>query len=241
LYKSVLHAVAVCGLLAGLPAYGTPVLIDNFNTAQFFGVGPGGINPLTNSQGVVTGPDSLGGARTITITRTAGNGFEFANVSGGNVEFNLGAGDGGFFQTIWDGDTVPALSNSNYVADLTDAGSNAYFVLRLRSDLIAPVSIRAYSGAPNFSDYTLNSPGMGFVVPFTEVYVPLVAFNPTGGAGADFTAITALVLTMDGQAQLGVDMQFDSLSVEPVPEPGTALMMLGSVLLLGAGLLRRRK
>jgi hypothetical protein len=65
------------------------------------------------------------------------------------------------------------------------------------------------------------------------------SFNVTGGTGANFSAITAATLFLDGTGQPGVDMQIDDISATGVPEPASfGIVLVG---LSGLLALRRRK
>jgi len=178
--------------------------------------------------------NAIGGARSVIVTRTSGNGFEFVNVAAGLFEFNLGAGDSGSAQIIWDGDTNPALNENGFgPVDLTGGGTNTALIAFVRSDLIAPITFTVYSGAGNYSTFTIGTPGNGFAVPFAEYYMLFGGFVSGGGTGADFTAVTAIAAFVDGTSQPGAACQLDLLGTNRVPEPGTfglAGLMLGSLL-----------
>jgi hypothetical protein len=74
-------------------------------------------------------------------------------------------------------------------------------------------------------------------VPFTNVFLPFASFTPTG-AGANFTNITAALLSMTGPASF--DLQLDFLeATNPIPEPMSALLLGGA--LLGLGVYGRRR
>jgi len=226
--------------LMTLPLAAAPVLVDNFDDAQLVSVGPAGVNPLANSGGVLTGANSIGGARTVTVTRTAGNSFDFVLVSNGIFEFNLAAADAGSALIIWDGDTNPILNENGFgPVDMTDSGTNTHFVAMVRSDLVAPITFTIYSGTGNSSSFTINTPAAGFVVPFAQYYIPFAAFVNTGGTGGDFSGVTALTALLDGTNQPGTDFQLDLIGGDRVPEPGT--FGLAGLLLGGLVYIARRR
>ena len=237
--KRLLLAAALFAVQAGV-SLAAPILIDNFTDPQFFGVGPGGSNPLTASQGIVTGANSIGGARNITITRTSGNSFDFIS-TGGIFELNLAAADAGSALVIWDGDTNNTINTTGLSVDLTDGGTNVAFQLFSRSDLVSPVTITVYSGA-NASSFTYNTPGLGFgLVPFTETFLYFSNFTTIAGTGADFTNVGAITLFIDSSAlsRAGADTQIDLIGAVPVPEPST--MLLSGLAIAALGFVRRKR
>lgn len=147
-------------ILGSLGLTAAPILIDNFSTDQFFGVGPGGANPISNSQGASTGANSIGGARNATITRLSGSNFNFINLSGGILEFNTAASDTGTGLILWDGGTDNVNSFGLGNTDLTGSGTNDRFRLLVRSDLVAPVTIVVYTSATDYSTASFNLPGL---------------------------------------------------------------------------------
>jgi hypothetical protein len=200
----------------------TPVLIDNFSTDQFVSVGPSGTNPLTNTGGILTGTNSIGGARTISITRTAGSGFDYVQTTGGIARV-LSGDDEVTASFTWDGDIDPALNATGLGGiDLTGGGSNIYFYLASRSDAVGPISVTIYSDAGNASRAMINSPGTGFgSAAFASNLILFSAFSNFLGSGATFTNVGAIVVTVDGTGLAGLDTQIDLIEATSVPEPGT--------------------
>jgi hypothetical protein len=227
-------------LVLASAAEAAPVFIDNFNDDQQVLVSGNGANPLSSSNGIAIGGNGLGGFRTITIQRTNGISLDYGQALGGLLEMSLSAADSGSLLVIWDGDTNSALNQNGLTpVDLTDGGSNSQIGLGLRSDLVAPVTLTFYSGNGNSSSVTFNSPAQGFAVPFTQLFFQMSSFNVTGGTGANFSAITAATLFLDGTGQPGVDMQIDDISATGVPEPASfGIVLVG---LSGLLALRRRK
>ncbi len=222
-------------LAGGVVLSAAPILIDNFNTSQFLQVGPGGSNPLPGFNSVATGVNSIGGFRSVELTRTVGSGIASvdANFSDPSIlSYSNGASVVSSLLVWWDGDAGATLDFTNYSVDLTGGGTNTGIALATRSDLVVSVTLQLFTDASNYSTANFNTPGLGTLVPFTGVFLPFASFTPTG-SGANFTNITAVLLSMTGPASF--DLQLDFIEANnPIPEPMTALLMGGALLGLGA-------
>lgn len=227
--------------LSIVPASASVIYIDNFGNPQTVNAGDG--DPLSNQSGILGGPNVLGGARSIEVTKTSGDPelVDSARVNTtGTLTFSLAAADGGYALLIWDGDTDGIVNQAGIAStDLSAAGQNYYIGLSVRSDLAAPITMTFYSGVGNSSSYTFNTPGTGFAVPYTNYLIPMSSFVSMSGTGANFAGITAATLFIDGQNQPGVDVQIRNYAAMPTPEPAT-FGMIGAGL-IGLAVFRRRK
>ena len=241
-----------------------PVVIDTFASTQgLVSVGPGTqANPLSNDAGV-SSSSSLGGARNIGVTRVAGDGFDFVNVSTNLFEMNSAAADNATGKIIWDGDTNGTVNAATGLGgvDLTAGGLNTGLRLRARSDVTGTIYITIFTSATSYSTVALTLPGQGFgSTPFTEFFLPFATFalgaNATvtsNGVGfnlltatgtANFTSVTAITLLVDGTGpnSAGLDTQIQLLQADTessVPEPMTLALAGAGLGVLG--ILRRRR
>lgn len=217
-----------------------PILIDNFDTAQFLQVGPLGGNPLSGFGSVATGVNSIGGFRAVNLTRTVGSGIANVDVNISEpslLSYSNGASVVSELLVWWDGDSNSTLDFTNYAVDLTGGGTNTGIRIGNRSDLVVSVSLQLYTDASNYSTASFNTPGLGTLAPFTEEFLPFASFTPTG-SGANFTNITAVLLSLTGPASF--DLQLDFMEANnPIPEPMTSLLIGGA--LLGLGMYGRRR
>ena len=236
--RRLLTITAILGGLANLRA--APILVDDFGIDQTILLGSGGANPKTVSNGIAT-PGALGGNRTVSVTRTAGNSLAYAEIMGGSALMTSGNNNVRALFT-WDGDTNPLLNTTGLGGiDLTSGGSNIYFTLAMRSDLAnAPVTITVYTNSGLASSFTLLTPGLGIDQPFTTSVISMASFTALSGfTAADFTNVGAITLQIDGTTTpRGLDVELDLFQASPVPEPGTSALI--GVGLVGASLASRK-
>ncbi len=218
-------------LTAGLAS--AAVLIDNFNTTQTLSVSGPGVNPQTSSTGVATGVDSIGGNRGISLTRTGGAGTATINVNTpvGVLAYGNDSDSDSNAIVIWDGDqngTVNATGLGGL--SLSEGGLNSALRLLVRSDLISPITVTVYTDAANFASRTVNAPGGGTHLPFTEFILLFNSFSATGTP--DFGNVGAVTMGISGPQSF--DLQVSLLeAVSTVPEPSTwALFGLGATALM---------
>jgi hypothetical protein len=176
------------------------------------------------------------------VTQIAGGLPDNGTVTGGALTLSLAAADQGYALLTYDGDGNGTLNEAGISpTDVTDGGLNSYIGLSLRSDLSAPITMTFYSGIGNSSSFTLNTPALGFAVPYTDYLVLMSSFVTQSGTGADFTNITAATLLIDGTSptSAGVDLQVKNLMATPAPEPASIGLMAAG--LAGLYFRRRRK
>jgi hypothetical protein len=152
----------------------------------------------------------------------------------------LAPADSGYAYLIWDGNTDGTLNQTGLPAtDLTDSGANTLIGLSVRSDLLAPITLTFYSLGGS-SSYTLNTPAQGFnATPFTNYAIAMTSFTTMSGTGANFSAITAATMLINGQSQPGLDVEIQNYRAMATPEPGT-FGLIGAGL-VGLAFIRRRK
>jgi hypothetical protein len=203
-----------------------PVAIDSFATAQplIQLLAPGDVGNTTQSTAV--GAGILGGERDIQISMTAGAipGNRLSTVVGGDL---LGIGFEptvqGTVQVQWDGpDGDP--NNLDPVGlggfDLTQGGTQIEFLIDIFSDdLAANLVFEVFSDAGNASIFTLNLAG---AITNQNRLIPFAAFTPSLGAGADFTNVGAITLTITSLTEL--DLVLDSIGTNgPIPPTPTSV------------------
>ncbi|HBS29207.1 MAG TPA: hypothetical protein DEB06_07085 [Phycisphaerales bacterium] len=220
------------------------MLLDSFSTTQQISIGPGGVNPATASSSVGTGGTSVGGARTLELTRDTGGTVVATrvNIDAGILGFGTEPGVGGGLMAIYDGDLDPALNPTGLGGvDFTESGDNASVRVTYRYDLALEFFVTVYTDAGNASRASFVFGGTaGFNGPFNVALLPFASFTPILGAGADFTNIGAMTFSASTTSPtLGADFQLDTIDLtREVPTPG-ALALIGLAGVVVAG--RRRR
>lgn len=229
-------------LVSATAVHASPVLIDNFSNNQSVSVPGGGSNPTSNFSNIAAS-NAIGGTRSIIITRISGDADNSVNVASGRASLNSGADDEAQALFIWDGDNNQALNASGLGGqDLTSGGSNIFLFIALRSDLSgAPVTVRVYTDAANYSTAVVTTPGGGFgATPWTNHNILFSSFTATG-AGANFANVGAITLSIDGTNFASLDTQVDLLEARPTPEPSTMLLIGASLVAISLRGIRRAK
>lgn len=236
-----LVAASALSVLAGTTAH-AGMLIDSFNTTQSLSVGPGGGNPLSATDGVVTALDSVGGTRELTLTRTDGVSLlsTRVNIEAGIFGFGAEPGVGGSVEAWYDGGNDMAFNPTGLGGlDFTEGGMNLSVRVAYRYDLPIDFVVRIYTDGANYSEAIFSFAGTpGFAVPFNEALIPFAAFVTVAGTGADFTNVGALTFYAETDSMLGADFQLDYIDLtRDVPAP-SALALLG---MGGLAIARRRR
>ncbi len=207
-----LSLVATTALISA-PFTASALIIDDFIDDQIVEIGIGPPNPQDDSNTV----PALLGDRELYLERTAGFGSASADV-------NMSEADVYSFSTGPGVVANAALTYGNFgTADVTDGGVSAFFEFSVRSDLDALVTVNFVSaGSTSSADFNVTGTGTGAGDPFQFLNVPLAALVGT----ADLTLIDAISVVISGPASL--DLQIGELRTvqNPIPEPGT-LMLLG--------------
>ena len=227
--KSKRLAVVIAGLLilsvVGV-ALAAPLAIDTFNGGTLT-LGVNSVAPTTMSA-VDTDASALGGDREGVLTWLSGAGTATLKVNDfGTQRLNFNQDNGVAAQGIvrWDGlDAQATVNNQNLGADLTDGGTNSGLHIEVvNDDIPIPLILRVYSGAGNYSTYTLYLPG-GILSPGVHVdfFIP---FGPGNGwvitgAGATFSAATAVEVEFDGTTSAGADVSIDLFEADSDREYG---------------------
>jgi hypothetical protein len=214
------------------------LIIDPFTTAQT--VFAGGVNPTTVSQGIAA-PGALGGNRLLTVQRTTGTGIVYADVSGGLMSHGNGPANAGIVSAAYDGNADTTFDPSTGLGgiDLTQGGTNNGLVFNYHADLAGAVIIaRIYSSATDFSVGSINTLSTGgFVGPGITDGILFSSMSIGGGAGANFSSVRGVVLSIDGSNVPALDLQISSVLSDIVPEPASlSLLAIGSLFTL-----RRRR
>ncbi|HYU36070.1 MAG TPA: IPTL-CTERM sorting domain-containing protein [Thermoanaerobaculia bacterium] len=208
-------AIAFLVALLAVPVAGAAqsITIDSFTTNQAslsLTFPPAG----TSASSSVSGAGILGGERDLEINLTAGviagNGMS-AVVGSGFFSYSQDATISGTGRIQWDGTDGSATLNPTGLGglDLTAGGSQDAFVLDFTfDDLPVDVVIEVFSDAGNASSLTLTTPGLIFST--TNFVVPYSAFTTSLGAGADFSNVGAIVLTL-GSSITAPDVVIDDI------------------------------
>jgi len=223
--------VAIC-LMAAAPAQA--FLIDDFNTLQT--VAQTGVG--SNGAGIAT-PGAVGGARYTQATVTAGAGaLDLGSDFPINGAFSHSQASGVTGNSLlqWDGDSNSTLGFGLGGVDLTDAGASTGIVIRLlQTDFPVNITINVFENASDYSSTTVVVPFLAMNVDF---FIDFASFIPTG-AGADFTSVEAINLTInDATGFANADVAIDFIESTSIPEAGIlAIFGLG---LIGVAAARRR-
>ncbi|MDX1978995.1 MAG: PEP-CTERM sorting domain-containing protein [Bryobacteraceae bacterium] len=220
------------------------VTIDNFNTLQTLQIAAGGVTPVTVSNNVATGANSLGGTRGMTLERSAGIGSTDGLVNAvsllGALQLNSDTSTTANLSLVWDGGGNTTLDAPGFAGvDFTDAGSSNRVRLGILSaDLGFTITLRAYTTVPGAYHQWIVNPAPG---PSTQDLFFATATSIGGASG--FSAITAVEMSINtptaGDIAIDFLETFGTPTNDPVPEPSTfALAGAGLVL---AGLWRRNR
>ena len=190
-------AVLVVSVLMLAANAESQTLIDNFTDGGFFSQMPTG-----TTYGVVdgTGSNILGGERDVVLTCVSGTGPGVqANITGGLIYFQSGNGATGTLSLTYDGndDTAEELNPLGLagVVDLTDVNASVIGIDVSMWEKAYDLTIVVYSGdGSNQSTWTATVNAAGYLE------APFTSFTNTGGSGADFTDVFAVVITLDARA-----------------------------------------
>jgi len=231
-------AIAATALCIVTVAPAQAFLIDNFATTQ--SVSRTGVG--SNGAGIATA-GAVGGTRYTEATVTSGAGtLDLSSNTPIPSAFSHSQGSGvtGSSLLQWDGDTNSTLDFGLGGVDLTDMGISTGIVIRLIStDFPVNITLTVYENASDFSSRTVTLPALAMNIDF---FVDFASFIATG-AGADFTSVEAITLTMNDTPPTfaNADLTIDFIESAPPPnvsEAGTlALFGLG---LIGVAVARRR-
>jgi uncharacterized repeat protein (TIGR01451 family) len=204
-------AVFLCVLTP--PAGAQSITIDSFATNQAalsLTFPPAG----TTASSSASGGGILGSERDLQINLTAGviAGNSLTGVvSSGFYSYSQDATIAGNSMLQWDGsDASPALNATGLGGiDLTVGGIQDAFLFDVEfDDLPVDVTIVVYSDAGNASSLTFTMPGLLFSS--TPFVLPFNTFTTSLGAGADFTNVGAITLSV-GSAVTAPDVVIDFL------------------------------
>jgi hypothetical protein len=219
-----------CVVLAGLAVLAwahdsEAILIDDFSTGQSLVL----VTPATSASSQVSGPGILGGERDIVVT-LASDFLITMIASGDSLTYGHVGSDGNTGLIVWDGpDNDPKLDPIGLGGvDFTMGGvDDEVGISLLASNILAPITLTAYTNADDFSTATVPLPGN--VPPQARLSVSFTDFvADPGGSGADFTDIGAFSLYIDGNAAPGLAVRFGIVN----PEPSTATLLLLGILML---------
>ncbi len=189
------------------------ITIDSFTTNQSsltLTFPPAG----TTASSSVSGGGVLGTERDIQVNLTAGviaGNTMSAVVSSGFFSYSQDATITGNSVTQWDGaDGSPTLNPTGLGGiDLTVGGVQDAFLLNVEfDDLPVDVVLNVYTDAGNASTLSVTLPGLIFAN--TDFVLPYSSFSTLLGAGADFTNVGAITMTL-GSAVTAPDVVVDFL------------------------------
>lgn len=207
----------------------SPLVIDSFETNQMQLTlhAPDDIGKTATA--TVTDPVIIGGERDLEIVLTGnpdGSSLD-AGVRVGGFAMSAGPAIEGSARIVWDGPDGDATA-LDYTGlggmDLTDGGTQDAFRLVVGfEDQPVDLIIEVFTDDQNSSMLTLSLPGRIYFSP-GDFVLPYSNFVPNLGAGADFTNVGAIVMSI--ATEPGLDLMLDSLN------PATMLGIVKSDTLL---------
>jgi hypothetical protein len=215
---------ALLGIISLAPAANAVTILDVFNGPQSASITPGPSSTTFND----TTANILGGARTLSVGRTAGAGNISSNVNNGQLVFSSDFATDGFL----------TLDYSTPAFDITP-GANG-LTGELAGDLggaTFTLTITSAGGGSSSSTPTLIVP-TGSAGSFSPFSIPFSALSGT----VDLTQVTGVQLRLNGANSFDGALRLLQFSTPPgnVPEPGTVALLIGGAV-SGAVVLRRRR
>jgi len=213
--RSVARAVFVFLMVTPGLAMAQPIVIDSFTTNQpslALTFPPAGTTASSSVSGAGILPAA--GERDLEINLTAGviaGNQMSATVSSGLFSYSQDATISGNGKITWDGtDGSPTVNPTGLGGiDLTAGGTQDALLLgAFFDDLPVNVTIEVFTDAGNASSLTLAMPGLIFAS--TNFVMPYSSFTPSLGAGATFSNVGAITLTL-GSAVTAPDVVLDFL------------------------------
>lgn len=223
-------ALLLTAALAPSPA-DAQIIIDSFSTNQSSMVltfPPAG----TSASSSVSGAGIIGGERDIQVSLSAGviagNSLS-ANVSSGFFSYSQDATITGSATLQWDGTDGSANLNPTGLGgiDLTAGGTQDAILLNTAfDDLPTNFVITVYTDAGNVSAATFTMPGLLFSS--TNFVIPYSAFITTLGAGANFSNVGAIVMTI-GSNVTAPDVVLDTIQTTALISASETVALLNDV------------
>lgn len=217
-------------LVAPFPA-SAQIIIDSFATNQApltLTFPPAG----TTASSSASGAGILGGERDLSINLTAGviaGNTMSATVSSGFYSYSQDATISGTGTIQWDGTDGSATVNPTGLGgvDLTQGGTqDAILIGTFFDDLPVNVTVEVFTDAGNASTATLALPGLIFSA--TNFAIPYSSFTTTLGAGANFTNVGAIVLTL-GSNVTAPDVVLDFVQTTSLVNASKTVALLNDV------------
>ncbi len=220
--------IAIASMVLALLVVGVilaaAVAIDTFNA----GTQDLTADPTTTSiSGFVNAAgDVIGTERDTQVNWQSGAGevkVEIDRFESNKLSFTQGSGVTGDALLQWDGSDGSMNRQYTLGADLTDSNTNDSFVLRLlANDLSTGITLKVYTDASNWSQYSLNTPGSIPDGSHVDIVIPFTSFSTgTGASGpATFSNVGAVEMVIDGTLNQGADMSLDFLETNTVRDYG---------------------
>jgi hypothetical protein len=240
-YRVITAAVSAAVIGSAAPAMAASILIDDFNVDQRVEDLP---RAGEENFSQVSGGDIIGGWRDLLVETDSGS-LDAAELVArdGILEFNNVTGATGRGWVTYDGADAVEDDSTNVNTsglggeDLFQGGLATGFLFEI-VDVDLPgwyIEIRAWDTAGGYSEYTESLPAGG-----GSPFVPYALFT----GDVDWSTIGALQFfaqTGETNDVPALDGAIGRISVEVVPLPASALLLLGGMGGLGALRLRKRK
>ena len=219
-FGSALRTAVAVALFAPAAAIASPVLIDNFSTAQTVFTPP---NPTTDS--VATGASAIGTNRDVTVS--ASSGFPSGIIiDGGAAQIGYGPTTSGFVDLDW---------GTFSASDFTGGGMNnsvGISVLSADSSVMFQFTVQSTSGT---GSYTRTANGA------EDLYFLFSGFSGT----VNFAEVTGISLRISGGDAFDTGFDLVQATEDPnnpipvIPLPAGAWLMIGGMGAFAA--IKRRK
>lgn len=244
--KLMILAVAMVAMAIGGKAEASFLVIDDFTDGQFV------VNPIGNSTTQESsGPNILGGWRTVTALRTSGGGASVIALNDPTLpvedsyapppSLGLSVGGTSIYSTTITYDSTDANSDGSLGGiNLLTGGAQGLILTVDSADQGAVFKFTVYDA--NYNSYdSVISPA---IMAPTPLFFSWASFQPAvlGDPQVDFSNVTKIVLTIEGLTNdIAIDWRISNIRTGVVPEPTSIALAGFAGIGMAVGAIRRRR
>jgi hypothetical protein len=211
LFKRAIVFALLIGLSMANIVSADTVGIDNFNDFQRVCDPTTGACP--DSESAIATTNAIGGFRTISIVKTAGDPVDSVSArSGSGTDFLSYSSDNfttGSLMLVWDGNSNPATIDYTGLGsvDLINAGvpNTGIYLRQVTNDLEFTLRVEVYTNATDWSYGEVVIPAGSSNANFN---IPFASFTTGGGAGATLTNVGAIVMEVANVESLDFSIDY---------------------------------